>query len=103
LRAFAAISMFAAVVLTWMVFWMGRHARGISGELRAKIDRAVAEDRVRLAVFGVAFIAVLREGLEAALFLVATSTTASGAKVVFGALIGIAIAISAPSGTTCTT
>jgi high-affinity iron transporter len=95
LRAFAAISIFAAVVLTWMIFWMRRHARSISGDLRTKIDHAIAtgENRVKLAVFGVAFIAVLREGLEAALFLVATTTTASGAKVVTGALIGIAIAV----------
>jgi high-affinity iron transporter len=95
LRAFAAISIFAAVVLTWMIFWMRRHARSISGDLRAKVDHAIAtgEGRVKLAVFGVAFVAVLREGLEAALFLVATSTTASGAKVVTGALIGIAIAV----------
>lgn len=93
LRSFAAISVFAAVVLTWMVFWMGRHARGISGELRHKIDEALRTGNVRAAVFAVAFLSVVREGLEAALFLVATATTDSGLSVVVGALIGIAIAV----------
>jgi high-affinity iron transporter len=93
LRSFAAISVFAAAVLTWMVFWMGRHARGISGELRQKIDRALHAGNVRAAVFAVAFLAVVREGLEAALFLVATATTDSGFNVVVGALVGIAIAV----------
>lgn len=93
LRSFAAISVFAAVVLTWMVFWMGRHARGISAELRQRIDRALRSGNVRAAVFAVAFLAVVREGLEAALFLVATATTDSGLNVLVGATIGIAIAV----------
>ena len=93
LRAFAAISLFAAGVLTWMVFWMRRHARSISGELRRKIDSAMDTGNVRLAVFAVAFLAVIREGLEAALFLVATATTEDGWDVVIGGAIGLAIAV----------
>jgi high-affinity iron transporter len=93
LRAFAGISVFAAGVLTWMVFWMRRHARSISGDLRRKLDRALSAGEVRLAVFAVAFLAVLREGLEAALFLVASATTDDGWQVVVGGSIGIAIAI----------
>src|SRR5512144_3265381 len=34
LRAFAAISVAAVVVLTWMIFWMRRHARAVKGELQ---------------------------------------------------------------------
>lgn len=93
LRAFAAISVFAAVVLTWMVFWMRRHARSISGDLRRRLDRALSSGEVRFAVFAVAFLAVLREGLEAALFLVASATTDDGWTVVAGGSIGIAIAV----------
>jgi high-affinity iron transporter len=93
LRAFAAISLFAAGVLTWMVFWMRQHARSISGDLRRKIDTALETGNVRLAVMAVAFFAVLREGLEAALFLVATATTEDGWEVLVGGAIGLAIAV----------
>src|SRR4051794_4898087 len=32
----------AALVLTWMVFWMRRQAKSIGGELRARVGQAVA-------------------------------------------------------------
>jgi len=93
LRAFAAISIFAVVVLTWMIFWMRRHARAIKGELQSSIDAAVsAGGSIRWAVTAAAFFATAREGLEASLFLIAAATTDSGAKVLIGGLIGIAIA-----------
>lgn len=93
LRAFAAISVFAVVVLTWMIFWMRKHARAIKGELQHVLDEAMSRSgRIRLAVTAAAFFAVLREGLEAALFMIATATTADGAAVLVGALIGLAVA-----------
>jgi high-affinity iron transporter len=93
LRAFAAISVFAVVVLTWMIFWMRKHARAIKGELQEVLDEAMSRTgRIRWAVTAAAFFAVLREGLEAALFMIATATTADGGDVVVGALIGLAVA-----------
>jgi high-affinity iron transporter len=92
-RAFAAIGLFAAVVLTWMVFWMRANARTISGELRERLSSALSTGNVRLAVFSVAFLAVIREMFEAALFLVATATADSGVRVLVGGLVGIAIAV----------
>ncbi|MDQ1443900.1 MAG: high-affinity iron transporter [Acidimicrobiaceae bacterium] len=92
LRAFAAISVIAAIVLTWMVFWMRRQARAIKGELEHKVDDAVGHGDARRAIVAVAFFSVLREGIEAALFLVASATTAEGGTVVAGAVIGLVIA-----------
>src|SRR3954452_2491548 len=92
MRAFAVISLVAASVLTWMVFWMRRQSRAIKGDLEIRVDRALGAERAGLAVAAVAFFAVLREGIEAALFLVAAATDSSGKNVLFGALIGIAIA-----------
>lgn len=93
LRAFAVISVFAVVVLTWMVFWMRKHARSIKGELQDVLADAMSTSgRVRWAVTAAAFFAVLREGLEAALFMIATATTADGGAVIVGALLGLAIA-----------
>jgi high-affinity iron transporter len=94
LRAFAAISVFAVVVLTWMVFWMRRHARSIRGELQETLARAISTTagRVKWAVAAATFFAVLREGLEAALFMIATATTEDGGRVVLGAVLGLGLA-----------
>jgi len=92
LRAFALISVVAVVVLTWMVFWMRRQSARIKGELEGQIDSALAGGRAAYAVALVAFLAVLREGIEASLFMIAAATTAAGTVVLVGALLGLAIA-----------
>jgi high-affinity iron transporter len=92
LRAFAAVSLVAAGVLTWMIFWMRRQSRLIKGELEEKVDAALARSNAGFALAGVAFVAVLREGIEAALFLLAAATSSSGRDVLVGGLIGLAIA-----------
>jgi len=93
LLAFAAVSLLAVVVLTWMIFWMRRQAHLIKGELQDSVDQAVASrGDVRLAVMTVAFLAVAREGLEAALFLIAAATTEDGWAILIGGLIGVAAA-----------
>jgi high-affinity iron transporter len=95
-HAFAAVSVIAAGVLTWMIFWMRRQSRAIKGDIEQHIDAAIhggdARSGIGRAVTLVAFLAVLREGVEAALFLIAAATSADGADVVVGATIGIAIA-----------
>jgi high-affinity iron transporter len=93
LLAFAAVSLLAVVVLTWMIFWMRRQAHKLRGELQGSVDRAIAGgDDARLAVMTVAFLAVAREGLEAALFLIAAATTEEGWAVLIGGLTGLALA-----------
>jgi high-affinity iron transporter len=63
---FEAITSIAAVgFVTWMIFWMRRAARGIAGELRNKLNDALAVGS--LAVGFMAFLAVVREGLETSL------------------------------------
>ena len=80
-------------MLTWMIFWMRRQAHLIRGELQHSVDQAIAgRDDVRFAVMTVAFLAVAREGLEAALFLIAAATTEDGWAVLAGGLIGLAAA-----------
>jgi len=92
LRAFAAISAVAAVVLTWMIFWMRRQSRLIKGDLEHKVDTALRSDNTRRAIVAVALVAVLREGIEAALFLIAAGTDESGGAVILGALVGLLLA-----------
>ena len=95
-----ATMLVAAAVVTWMLFWMRRQARSVRGDLQRAIDRVLTEGTAwGLAVL--AFTAVIREGLETALFLVGQATAAadgasgeSGAfAVLVGALAGLGIAV----------
>jgi len=60
----------AAGILTWMIFWMGKQARFLKSELEAGVSKAVASTGKR-AVFWLAFVAVVREGIELAIFITA--------------------------------
>ena len=60
----------AAGILTWMIFWMGKQARFLKGELEAGVSKAAASAGT-LAVFWLAFLAVVREGVELAIFITA--------------------------------
>lgn len=93
-QIFEAITLFAAAaVVTWMLFWMRRQARHVKGELHAAVDRALDQGSV-MALAVLAFVAVIREGLETSLFLVgqANSAEQGAPSVLLGALIGLAIA-----------
>lgn len=90
---FEAITSIAAICfVTWMIFWMRRAARGIAGELRNKLQDALAVGS--LAVGFMAFLAVVREGLETSLIFYAA---VRGANLDGGPLIalvgGVATAI----------
>jgi high-affinity iron transporter len=91
--AFAGIMSLAAVgLITWMVFWMASRAKGISAHLHGEVDRALATSSVAVAF--VAFVAVVREGAETALFLWAGINSAgSTAGPLIGALLGMATAV----------
>jgi len=91
-RAFAAVMIFAVVVLTWMIFWMRAHAIKIRGELQSSMEHAMhATGNVKVAVVAAAFLAVLREGFEAAVFLLALSTSSAGFALVAGAVLGLGL------------
>jgi high-affinity iron transporter len=91
LRTFAVICIAAAGLLTWMIFWMRTHARALKGALEGRAAAAIAaQSGVALGL--VAGVAVLREGLETALFLISTTTNDGGGGVVAGTLLGLAAA-----------
>jgi len=60
----------AAGILTWMIFWMSGQARYLKGELEDGVNKAAASSG-RRAMFWMAFVAVVREGVELALFITA--------------------------------
>jgi len=84
----------AAAVVTWMLFWMRRTSANIKGQLHAGVDRALVEG----GIFGLtilAFTAVIREGIETALFLMGQATAAGtqATSTLVGAVIGLLIAV----------
>jgi high-affinity iron transporter len=81
-----AVMLAAAGLLTWMIFWMRRQARSLRPELEAKVEAALAAGS-SLALGLVVFVAVVREGIETALFLI--GSVASPASAV-GGLLGLA-------------
>jgi len=92
------VTLAAVGVLTWMIFWMRRQGSRIKSELQEKVDTALVSGGLALA--GLAFFAVLREGIETALFLFAAAkgtavegTPAAPAAQVFGAVLGLALAV----------
>ena len=83
----------AAVFLTAMIFWMQRQGRQIRAELEADVRRASAGRAGGWALFAVAFLAVVREGIELALLLVATAFAGEATGMLVGAVLGIALAV----------
>ena len=79
----------AATVLTYMTFWMRKHARSLSKELRARADAAL-DGRARWGLGLLAFQAVGREGLETVVFTLAIIFSTSTAGALSGAVIGLA-------------
>ncbi|MFB9239751.1 iron uptake transporter permease EfeU [Plantactinospora siamensis] len=72
----AVTSVLAVAFVTWMIFWMRRAARSIAGELRGRLTDALALGG--WAVLGMAFLAVVREGLETALIFFSAAQTVGG-------------------------
>jgi high-affinity iron transporter len=81
----------AAGVLTWMIFWMSRQGRAVQTQVEQDMGRAARNDG-KWAVFSLAFLAVVREGIELALFLTAATFTATAAATLAGGLVGLALA-----------
>lgn len=87
-----ATYLLAAAVLTYMTFWMQRHARGLSSELRTKAEEAL-DGRARWGLGLLAFQAVGREGLETMVFTLAIVFASHGKGVILGGAIGLAAAL----------
>ncbi|HEX2417646.1 MAG TPA: iron uptake transporter permease EfeU, partial [Micromonosporaceae bacterium] len=90
------LSIIAVGFVTWMIFWMAKAARSMSGQLRLQVDRA--SDARPWSLVAVAMLAVGREGLETALFLWAATQAASrgtetGASPLLAAALGLLLAI----------
>jgi len=80
-------------MVTWMIFWMRAHAADLKGDLRSRAGAALATGSTA-ALVAMAFLAVIREGFETAVFLVAVFNDARDPQAAgLGALLGIAVAV----------
>jgi high-affinity iron transporter len=87
----------AVGMVTFMIVWMRRHAHDLAGQLRASAASALA-DGSAWALVAMAFFAVVREGIETAVFLLAAlnasgNATSAGAGAALGILCAIVIGV----------
>jgi high-affinity iron transporter len=79
----------AVGMVTFMIVWMRRHARELAGELRESAAGALAAGSA-WGLVAMAFVAVLREGFETAVFLLAAFQESSdAASAGLGATLGV--------------
>lgn len=81
------VALIAISVLSYMIIWMQRQSNNIKGELMSKMDNALSNNQV-WGIAILAFVTVIREGIETALFL----TAVNGEGILMGAIIGLLIA-----------
>ncbi|HEX7576335.1 MAG TPA: FTR1 family protein, partial [Candidatus Methanoperedens sp.] len=81
----------AAIVLTYMIFWMANNSRQIKGEVQEKIDLSISKGHM-LGIATLSFIAVFREGVETVLFL-GTLAINNPVDTISGFILGLAAVI----------
>jgi high-affinity iron transporter len=92
-RLETVVGLIAVAMVSYMVVWMSRHARDMRGDLESAAADALARGSAAALVL-MAFLAVLREGFETAVFLLATfNATGNAASSVAGAVLGILVAV----------
>jgi high-affinity iron transporter len=87
------IGLLAVAMVTYMVVWMRRHARGMRGALESSAGAALVAGSTT-ALVAMAFLAVLREGFETAVFLLAAFQASTSPLLAgLGALLGVLVAV----------
>ncbi|GGK93207.1 high-affinity iron transporter [Curtobacterium luteum] len=87
------IGIVAVVFVTGMIVWMRSHARNLSTEIEASATAALGRGTA-WALAGMAFLAVLKEGFETSVFLLATfQASRDTGSAALGAVLGVAAAV----------
>jgi high-affinity iron transporter len=87
------VGAFAVVMVSFMIVWMGKHARTMKRELEGAAAEALQRGSAS-ALVAMAFLAVLREGFETSVFLVSVIQESGNAtSATIGAFVGIVIAV----------
>jgi high-affinity iron transporter len=88
------INAIAVVFVTSMIIWMNRNAARLKGELEREAQQALNRGGA-FAMAAMAFLAVLKEGFETSVFLLAAAETSHGNRwfAALGGALGIAVSI----------
>ena len=86
-----AAALTAAIVLTYMIFWMASNSKKIKGEVQEKIDMSISKGQ-KFGIAALSFVAVFREGVETVLFL-GTQAIKSPVNTIMGFISGLASVI----------
>ncbi|HZP27740.1 MAG TPA: iron uptake transporter permease EfeU [Acidimicrobiia bacterium] len=87
------IGLVAVGMITWMVVWMKRHSAGLRGQLEEQAASALHTGSTA-ALVGMAFLAVLREGIETTVFLLAAFQQSTRPSLTgTGAVLGVVVAV----------
>ena len=86
------LALVAVAGVTYMIVWMRRHARELKRSLEADAAQALVAGS-SLALVAMAFLAVLREGLETAVFMLAAFQSSTSPVTGLGAVLGVVVAI----------
>ena len=82
-------SFVAVFFVTWMIFWMAKNARNLSGDLKSRLSGTTTA----FTVVSLAFFAVIREGIETSVFLWSSvSASGQGSFALLGAALGLIVA-----------
>ena len=87
------IALVAVGMITWMVVWMRRHSADLKSDLQKRAEVALVQGSA-LGLVIMAFLAVLREGLETAVFLLAAFQQSDQPGLTgTGAALGVVLAV----------
>lgn len=86
------IGVFAIAMLSWMLIWMTQQSKSLKAEVEGAVLTAIDHNKTAAGwgIFGLIFIAVLREGLETVIFILATFE--QGIMPAIGAVLGLLVA-----------
>ncbi|WP_421589514.1 iron uptake transporter permease EfeU [Rahnella aceris] len=89
----SVIGLIAVFFVTGMIMWMNTHAHTMKNELESEAAQAISQSGAR-ALASMAFLAVLKEGFETSVFLLATFSVAQSAMwAAAGAVTGLLVAM----------
>lgn len=80
----------AVMMLTWMTIWMKQQGGSVGRELKRQIQVALSYGSV-WTLASLAFISVIREGIETVLFIVGSTQGSSTLITVYGSILGFGI------------
>lgn len=84
----------ASLLVSWMLYWMLKNKKNFKSNMEAKLGGHISNNS-RFGIFFLSFVAVMREGVETAMFLQGAKIEfgVPGIEMIYGTLLGIAGAV----------